>query len=104
MVDVNAAQALQTILLSAALVAGSVVALKHATHVSMDEIEWEKKIHHVQPGDTLWYIASNNIPRSIDKRDWIAAVMELNHMTEHMLRPYDFITILVPAEKEATDG
>jgi hypothetical protein len=95
--------ALQTFLLGAVLVAGSVAVLNHAAQATMDEIEWEEDIHHVKQGETLWYIATDYCPKNVDKREWIAEVKTLNHMENNTLRAGDFLTVLKPAQKEATD-
>lgn len=88
---------LKTMLTMTLLVAMIIIAVVCALQPSMNSCEWEETTYIVESGDTLWNIAKENCPDSVDVRDWIDTVSEMNNITGS-IHPGQTITILVEAE------
>ena len=63
---------------------------------TMKRVEWEEIEYCVSAGETLWDIAQEYCPESVDCREWINAVLDLNGMQDSTLYAGDVLTVLVP--------
>lgn len=63
---------------------------------TMDSVEWGLYQHIIEPGETLWEIAQEYCPESVDCREWIRAVIDLNGMQDGTIYAGDVLTVLVP--------
>lgn len=72
------------------------LSLVYTFRPTMDDIEWREMTHTVLAGDTLWSIASDYCPDSVDRREWIAEVKVLNAMETSTIHPGQKLTVLLP--------
>lgn len=49
-----------------------------AAHNPMDDVEWERSVHVVESGETMWDIAKIYCPKKVDIRAWIYEVEKMN--------------------------
>lgn len=62
----------------------------------IDRVEWERQEYKIVCGDTLWGIAKRHCPESVDIREWIVEVQNINNMRSCDIFAGDTIIILVP--------
>lgn len=86
------------IALGLAVIAASVLILR-AYRPTMDEHKWQETTHTVQPGDTLWTLASIHCPDDVDRREWIEEVQALNDLRGSTIHPGQTLIILEIKER-----
>lgn len=84
------------LLLAAAIIATSVLALNYALRPTMDRVEWQEALYTVQSGDTLWAISRGYCPDNVDRREWIDAVLELNELQDAIIHPGQTLIVWAP--------
>lgn len=78
------------------LLIGSILLLRYAFRPTMDAVDWHEEIHQVRAGESLWAISGKYCPENVDRREWIAAVQELNGMDDSIIYPNQKLTVLTP--------
>lgn len=73
--------------------------LSIAERPTMARVEWEEKTYRVQRGDSLWEISGKYCPDSVDRREWIDEVQNLNGLTSSLIYAGQKITVLVPVKE-----
>ena len=65
---------------------------------TMDKVEWQEETYAVESGDTLWGIATKHCPKTVDYREWIKEVKEINGLADSKICKGDMLTVLVPKD------
>lgn len=86
------------VLLVVLLVIG-ICALSFAFRSTMDRVDWQEDTYRVKSGDSLWAISGKYCPDSVDRREWIEEVQNLNGLTSSFIYPGQRLTVLVPVEE-----
>lgn len=73
----------------------SILALNYAFQPTMDRITWAETTYLVGAGDSLWAIAADYCPDSVDRREWIEEVRALNDLNDSTIHPGQTLTVLV---------
>lgn len=77
----------------------SALAISCAFQSTLDRVEWREEIYPVQSGDSLWALSGQYCPDNVDRREWIAAVSDLNGLSDSIIHPGQDLTILAPVEE-----
>ena len=88
-----------SVLLLLVLAAACFLVLALAGRPTMDRVEWREETYRVQSGDSLWAIANEFCPGSVDRREWIDEVQNLNGLASSSIYPGQRLTVLVPVEE-----
>lgn len=75
-----------------------ILALNLAFQSTMDGIDWVEEIYLVEAGDSLWAIAGQYCPDSVDRREWIAEVQQLNDLDNSYIYPGQSLIVLATTE------
>ena len=85
------------VILCLVLLVVSILVLNWAAGSTMDSVEWEKETYRVRSGDSLWEISGEYCPDSVDRREWINEVRDLNGLKGNTIRAGQRLTVLAPA-------
>lgn len=89
---------LMILLLAAAIIATSILALNWALRPTMARVEWHEALYTVQSGDSLWSISRGYCPDNVDRREWIDAVQEINDLQDAIIYPGQRLIVLAPVK------
>ncbi len=85
-------QGLTLALLVVAVLATAVIAIV----TSGTNYDFEEMSYTVDYGDSLWRIANDFCPKSMDKREYIDLIIERNNLSDVTLYPGQFLVVLQP--------
>ena len=66
---------------------------------TLDDVTWYEETHTVKRGETLWSISKLYCPESVDRKEWISEVKQLNDIGDNIYEGNEII-VLVEAEEE----
>lgn len=64
------------------------------TAFASPDYNFTETTYTVEDGDCLWYIANNYCPDSMDKREYIKLIKELNDLDDSTIYPGQRLTVL----------
>lgn len=65
---------------------------------TIDDVAWREDTHTVRRGETLWSISKLYCPNSVDRREWIDEIKQLNNISDTIYEGEEIIVLVEVTE------
>ena len=89
----------ETIILSLIAILIIIALVNMGLSPTLDDVNWQEAKHVVRRGETLWSISKLYCSDSVDRREWIDEIKQLNNIGDTIYEGDEIIVLVEVTEK-----
>lgn len=89
----------ETIILSLIAILIIIALVNMGLSPTLDDVNWREEKHIVRRGETLWSISKLYCSDSVDRREWIDEIKQLNNIGDTIYEGEEIIVLVEVTEK-----